>query len=196
MNFPNPIPPTAAAAPGSTSAVPVAAMITEGPDAFEVASRAADAAAGGRVLVLIPLLRPGFTTDAAIAQRMDARLGAAADAVFARVRGIFQRAGAVAEVRIVRHAPGRALAAVKRRAAKAGIAEVFVPGFLVDPDAGDDVASVGTRNPVWSLGGVPHSASPRGQSRLADADGAGFRTPAEPTAVWADSGAARVEERV
>jgi hypothetical protein len=107
------------------------------------------ARAGEGVLVLIPLIRPGFTTDAAIAQRIHTRLGAAADAIFARVRWMFDGAGIAVEVRIVRHSPGRALRAVRRRAFRARAREVLLPGSMVDGGSADQVYAINTHEPRW-----------------------------------------------
>jgi hypothetical protein len=62
------------------------------------------------------------------------------------MKSIVKRAGTTVEVRIVRHAPAGALRAVRRRAAKAGIDKVIVPGSQLSWDEHEDALTLDSRD--------------------------------------------------
>lgn len=84
---------------------PVAAVITDGPEAVSVARCAIRIAAeeGRPVVLLVPMLRSAFTTDAVIAARVHQEALREAEAVAARVRPALERAGISARVQVVWH---------------------------------------------------------------------------------------------
>ncbi|GAB2608235.1 hypothetical protein GCM10009696_12200 [Kocuria himachalensis] len=80
---------------------PVAAVITDGPEAVTAARCAARIAAdqGRPLLLLVPMLRSAFTADAVIAARVHREAMLEAEAVAARTRPILAAAGLTAECR-------------------------------------------------------------------------------------------------
>ncbi|MEX5294226.1 hypothetical protein QYM41_02945 [Kocuria sp. CPCC 205268] len=84
---------------------PVAAVVTDGPEAAAVARRAAGVATeeGRPVLLLVPTLRSAFSADAVIARRAQEEALLEAQAVAARARPALEAAGVPWRVQVVWH---------------------------------------------------------------------------------------------
>ena len=84
---------------------PVAAVITDGPEAAAVARRAARIATeeGRPVLLLVPMLRSAFTADAVIARRVHEEALQEARAVAARALPALEAAEVAFRVQVVWH---------------------------------------------------------------------------------------------
>ncbi|MFI7484147.1 hypothetical protein ACH9EU_17245 [Kocuria sp. M1R5S2] len=121
---------------------PVAAVITDGPEAVTVARCAVRIAAeeGAPLLLLVPMLRSAFTADAVIAARVRREALREAEAVAARVRATVERAGISARVQVVWHRTcsphraeqGRAIA-LAHAAHKIGAAVIVTPAEVPVP---------------------------------------------------------------
>lgn len=115
---------------------PVAAVITAGPEALAVAHCAAWTAAeqDRPVLLLVPMLRAAFTTDAVIAAHVHQQALQEARAVAARTGPTLEAAGLTASVQVVwhrtcpfRHARQARAIALAHAAHRAGAAVVVTP---------------------------------------------------------------------
>ncbi|MEX5298429.1 hypothetical protein RCG67_06580 [Kocuria sp. CPCC 205292] len=121
---------------------PVAAVITDGPESVPVARCAARIAAdqGRPLLLLVPMLRSAFSTDAVIAARVHREALREAEAVAARTRPALEAAGVPARVQVVWHRScasrrarqGRAIA-LAHAAGRAGASVVVTPAGLPLP---------------------------------------------------------------
>lgn len=95
---------------------PVVAVITDGPEAVTVARCAAGTATeqDRPVVLLVPMPRPSFTTDAVIAFRMCQEAMRESEAIAARARPALDAAGVMAvTTRIVWYRPRRARSPVR-----------------------------------------------------------------------------------
>lgn len=121
---------------------PVAAVITDGPEAVAVAHCAAWIAAEQErpLLLLVPMRRSAFTTDAVIAARVHEQALHEAHAVAARTRPTLEAAGLTAPVQVVWHrtcpfrraSQARAIA-LAHAAHRAGVAVVVTPAAVPVP---------------------------------------------------------------
>ena len=123
---------------------PIAAVITDGPEATAVARRAAALACAQRrpTVLLVPLAQPAFTTDAAIAARLHREALREAETVAARAHPALDATGALFHLQLVRYracpfrrAPqSQAIAlALARAARRAGAAVIITPSSLPVP---------------------------------------------------------------
>ena len=134
---------------------PVAAVITDGPEAVTAARCAARIAAdqGRPLLLLVPMLRSAFTADAVIAARVHREALLEAEAVAARTRPTLEAAGLTARVQVVWHRScssrrarqGRAIA-VAHAAGRVGAAVIVTPAEIPVPTVrhGAEVVLVAT----------------------------------------------------
>ncbi|KLU09731.1 hypothetical protein [Kocuria sp. SM24M-10] len=120
---------------------PVAAVITDGPEAAAVARRAARIAAdAGRPLLLVPMLRSAFTDDAVIGRHVHEEALQDARAVAARALPVLEASGVPFRVQVVWHrscglsGPRQARAiALAHAAHRAGAPVVVTPVQLPVP---------------------------------------------------------------
>lgn len=123
---------------------PLAAVITDGPEARAVARRAAALACAQRrpVVLLVPFVQPAFTTDAAIAARLHRKAVREAETVAARAHLALDATGVLFHLQLVRYrvcpfrrAPqAQAIAvALARAARRAGAAVIVTPSALPVP---------------------------------------------------------------
>ena len=121
---------------------PVAVVITDGPEAVTAARCAARIAAdqGRPLLLLVPMLRSAFTTDAVIAGRVRQEGLREAEAIAARTRPTLDAAGMAAAVQVVWHrsCPFRRAQqvraiAVSHAGARIGAAVIVTPAQLPVP---------------------------------------------------------------
>lgn len=116
---------------------PVAAVVTDGLEVIAVARGAARGAqeASQPAVLLVPLRRPAFTTDVAVARLAYERSAGEAEAIASRARPLLEAAGVATTARVVWHrpvltrSPGRASSRAAAR--KAGAAFLITPGPLV-----------------------------------------------------------------
>lgn len=127
---------------------PIVAVVTDGPEAATVVSCAVRAARGSSrpVVLLVPLRRPAFTTDAAVAKLAYARGANEAQAVASGACRVLAEAEVVAVARVVwyRSWLGRAAArtgsrAVAAAAREAGAGLLIAPELWVEVDAAHGV---------------------------------------------------------
>ncbi len=121
---------------------PVAAVITDGPEAVSVARCAVRIAAEQNrpLLLLVPTLRSAFTTDAVVAARVRRAALREAEAVAARTCPTLEATGITARVEVVWHRScsrrrarqGRAIA-VAHAAGRAGAVLVVTPAGIPVP---------------------------------------------------------------
>ncbi|MFI7496281.1 hypothetical protein ACH9D2_16385 [Kocuria sp. M4R2S49] len=121
---------------------PVAAVITDGPQAVTVARCAVRIAAeqDRPLLLLVPMLRSAFTADAVIAARVRRAALREAEAVAARTCPTLEATGITARVEVVWHrtssrrraGEGRAIA-VAHAAGRAGAAVIVTPAGIPVP---------------------------------------------------------------
>lgn len=136
----------------SSDGGPIVAVVTDGLGAIAVARRVLSAArATARpVVLLVPMRRPAFTTDAAVARLAYERSSGEAEAVASRVRSLLEAAEVAVVVRVVWYrtwlarAPGRAGSrSVAAAARKVGAAFLITPGGLVDVNGTCEVEASG-----------------------------------------------------
>lgn len=147
--------------PSTGARRPVAAVITDGPEAAAVARRAARIAAeeGRPVLLLVPVLRSAFTADAVIARRVHEQALQEAQAVAARALPALETAGVTVRVQAVWHRncplrgarQARAIA-VAHAAHRAGAPLVVTPAQVPVPTVrhgpGVVLVAAGTATPL------------------------------------------------
>ena len=119
----------------------VVAVITDGPEAVAVARCAVRIATDqDRPLLLVPMLRSAFTSDAVIAEQVHREALREAEAIAARTRPTLDAAGMSAEVQVVWHrsCPFRRAQqvraiAVSHAGARIGAAVIVTPAQLPVP---------------------------------------------------------------
>lgn len=154
---------------------PVAAVITDGPEAVAVARCAARMAAeqGGPLLLLVPMLRSAFTTDAVIAARIHQEALHEAEAIAARTAPALDAARIPARVQVVWHRrcsfrrarQGRAIA-LAHAAGRAGAAVIVTPAGMPLPTVRHGAEVVLVAAGAASLITVRRPASSRGLAEL------------------------------
>lgn len=154
---------------------PVAAVITDGPEAVTVVRCAARTAAEQNrpLLLLVPMLRSAFTTDAVIAARIHQQALREAEAIAARTRPALDAAGTPARVQVVWHRScslrrarqGRAIA-LAHAAGRAGAAVVVTPADIPLPTVRHGAEIVLVAGGAASLITVRRPARSRGLAEL------------------------------
>lgn len=127
---------------------PVAAVITDGPEAVTVARCAAVTATEQNrpVVLLVPMRRPSFTTDAVIALRMYQEAMHGAEAIAARTRPALDAAGVMAvTTQIVWYRPRRARSRVRAVLAAARRVDAVVMVAAVPGSRRSAVLDLGMR---------------------------------------------------
>jgi len=146
----------------SSNGGPIAAVVTDGLGAIAVARCALRAAreTSRPVVLLVPLRRPAFTTDAAVARLSYERSAGEAEAIARRACPLLEAAGVAVVVRVVWYrtwltrSPGRASSrAVAAAAREVGAALLITSDPLVEVDGTHGVEASGPAGRAFAESG-------------------------------------------